>query len=257
MKLFDWFTVCAQIVNFLILVGLLKHFLYGRILRAIDARERGIAARLAEAEEKVHQAESEKEEFQKRLHELEAASDAMLAQARTDAERKRIELMRQAREEITSIEEHWRRDLERERSVLFEDIRSRFAGEILSVVRRALSDLACCDLNQCAIRVFLNKFATMESRLWKELDGQPIVIRSAFELSEPTRSAMQEALGAQGIRPLSVRFERTDDLGWGVELCANGRKIAWSAEEYVNDLELRLRDALEKKAGEVSRTVAS
>ena len=46
--LIDWFTVVAQIVNFLVLVALMKHFLYGRLLRAIDEREAGIAARLAE-----------------------------------------------------------------------------------------------------------------------------------------------------------------------------------------------------------------
>jgi F-type H+-transporting ATPase subunit b len=42
--LIDWFTVAAQIVNFLILVWLLKHFLYKPILDAIDAREKRIAA---------------------------------------------------------------------------------------------------------------------------------------------------------------------------------------------------------------------
>jgi len=48
--LIDWFTVGAQIVNFLILVWLLKHFLYKPILDAIDAREKKIAAELADAE---------------------------------------------------------------------------------------------------------------------------------------------------------------------------------------------------------------
>ena len=51
--LIDWFTVCAQIVNFLVLVALLKHFLYGPILRAMDAREQTIAGRLAEAQQKA------------------------------------------------------------------------------------------------------------------------------------------------------------------------------------------------------------
>jgi F-type H+-transporting ATPase subunit b len=36
--LIDWFTVGAQVLNFLILVWLLKRFLYGPILDAIDAR---------------------------------------------------------------------------------------------------------------------------------------------------------------------------------------------------------------------------
>ena len=51
--LINWFTVCAQAVNFLILVWLLKRFLYKPILHAIDEREKGIATQLAQAEAKV------------------------------------------------------------------------------------------------------------------------------------------------------------------------------------------------------------
>ena len=42
--LIDWFTVSAQAVNFLILVWLMKRYLYQPILVAIDAREKRIAA---------------------------------------------------------------------------------------------------------------------------------------------------------------------------------------------------------------------
>jgi F-type H+-transporting ATPase subunit b len=257
MKLFDWFTIFAQIVNFLVLVALLKHFLYGRILRAIDSRESAINARLAEAEENLHQAELEKQDFQKRLHELEDARDAMLSQSQQDADRKRLDLMKKAREEIFALEERWRADLERERTALFQDIRGRAAGEILFVVRRALHDLACCDLDQCAARVFLNKLDSMEVGAWKELAGQPIVIRSASELPQEIQQKIEEILTKQAVVPVVLRFEKVSSLGWGLELRANGRKIAWSAEGYVDALEERLRDALEKKTGEVARTVAS
>ena len=257
MKLFDWFTIFAQIVNFLILVALLKYFLYGRILRAIDSREDAIKASLAEAEENLQKAELEKQNFQRRMHELEDARDAMLTQSQQDADRKRLDLMKKAREEIFALEERWRADLERERTALFQDIRGRAAGEILFVVRRALHDLACCDLDQCAARVFLNKLASMECGVWKELAGQSIVVRSASELPAETQQKIEEILTAQAVAPLTIRFEKASSLGWGLELRANGRKIAWSAEGYVDALEERLRDALDKKTGEVAQTVAS
>ena len=257
MKLFDWFTISAQIVNFLILVALLKHFLYGRILRAIDSRESGIKSSLTEAEEKVRQAELEKQACQKRLCELEGARDEMLAQAQRDADARRLELMEKARKEISSLEARWRADLERERTALFQDIRERAAGEILSVVRRALHDLACCDLDQCATRVFLNKLASMETGAWQEFAGQQIVIRSASDLPEDVQRTIEVTLERQASRPIHICFEKAASLGWGLELRANGRKITWSAEGYVDALEERLRDALDKKAGEVSGMVAS
>ena len=50
--LIDWFTVAAQLVNFLILVWLLKRFLFKPITSAIDAREKRIATELAAADAK-------------------------------------------------------------------------------------------------------------------------------------------------------------------------------------------------------------
>jgi len=38
--LFDWFTFAAQLLNFIILVWLLKRFLYRPVLKAIDDREK-------------------------------------------------------------------------------------------------------------------------------------------------------------------------------------------------------------------------
>jgi F-type H+-transporting ATPase subunit b len=257
MKLFDWFTVLAQIVNFLVLVFLLKHFLYGRILNAIDSREKSIRARLDDAEQKVHEAGEAKEAYDLRLHELEARREQMLSECRNEVEQKRMELMRVAREQIVALEERWRDDLVRERNALFQDIRGRAAGEILAVVRRALHELARCDLDQCAARVFLAKLASLSPEAWRELAGQPIVVLSASALPDETRHEIEEVLARLAIRPASLRFEQAESLGWGLELRANGRKIAWSAEGYVDALEERLREALEKKAGEVSRTVAT
>ena len=55
--LIDWFTVIAQIVNFLILMGLLKYFLYDRVIAIMDERQRKIDERLTDSEETKKAAE--------------------------------------------------------------------------------------------------------------------------------------------------------------------------------------------------------
>ncbi len=55
----DWITVVAQLLNFLVLVWLLKRFLYRPILDGIDAREVEISTRMAEATEARKKAEAE------------------------------------------------------------------------------------------------------------------------------------------------------------------------------------------------------
>lgn len=59
----DWFTVIAQIINFLILVALLKRFLCGPIVRAMDRRKAEISARLDTSASKIAEAEQERERY--------------------------------------------------------------------------------------------------------------------------------------------------------------------------------------------------
>ena len=54
----DWFTVVAQIVNFLILAGLLAKLLYRPIVSAMQEREERIAARMQAAQEREQAAET-------------------------------------------------------------------------------------------------------------------------------------------------------------------------------------------------------
>ena len=50
--LINWFTVFAQAINFLILVWLLKQFLYKPVLHAIDERRKGSLASLPKPRQK-------------------------------------------------------------------------------------------------------------------------------------------------------------------------------------------------------------
>jgi F-type H+-transporting ATPase subunit b len=81
--LIDWFTVAAQAVNFLILVWLMKRFLYKPILNAIDAREKKIAATVADASKQKADAEGEKNEFKKKNADLTLSARRCLLKQRT------------------------------------------------------------------------------------------------------------------------------------------------------------------------------
>ena len=95
--LIDWFTVAAQVVNFLILVWLLKRFLYKPVLAAIDEREKRIATQLQDAEKKKAEALKEQAEFQHKNEELDHQRVALLADAATAAKTEREKLIAAAR----------------------------------------------------------------------------------------------------------------------------------------------------------------
>jgi len=67
----DWLTVAAQVVNFLILVYLLKRFLYKPVIAAMDRREARIRDRLEKAREREQEAQSRAESYESAQAELE------------------------------------------------------------------------------------------------------------------------------------------------------------------------------------------
>src|SRR5665811_1807411 len=95
--LIDWFTVLAQVVNFLILVWLLKRFLYRPILDAIDAREKRIAKELADADAKKAEAQQARDEFQHKNETFEQQRAALMNKATEEAKTERLRLLDEAR----------------------------------------------------------------------------------------------------------------------------------------------------------------
>ena len=103
--LIDWFTVGAQVVNFLILVWLLKHFLYWPILDAIDAREKRIAKELADAGAKMAEAQKERDEFQRKNEEFDQQRTALLNKTTEEAKAERQRLFDEARQAADDLSE--------------------------------------------------------------------------------------------------------------------------------------------------------
>src|ERR1022692_208179 len=101
--LIDWYTVGAQALNFVILVWLMKRYLYKTILRAIDAREKRIAAELADAAAKETEATKERDEFHRKSEDLDQQRATLLKKATDDANTERQRLFGEARQAANAL----------------------------------------------------------------------------------------------------------------------------------------------------------
>ena len=246
--LIDWFTVAAQVVNFLVLVALTKHFLWGRLLRVVDEREKRIATQIKQAEEKNKAAEQLMEQVHAREHDQEQKQEELMTQARKVADEQRGEMVKEARKSVEKSETAWRSDLEHEKTAFLVEVRRRTATEILAIVRQVLADLTSSDLQHCATEAFLQKLKAFDPKLLRELTPGDVVVRSATELSDERRRDIQAALEKQLGEVLHLRFEVDPALARGLELCGNGQKIGWSSKSYLDRLEENLKQALDHKA---------
>jgi F-type H+-transporting ATPase subunit b len=252
--LIDWFTVSAQVVNFLILVWLLKRFLYKPILHAIDAREKRIAKELADADRKQNQAEKERDVFQKKNEEFDRQRDELLSKAKDEAKAKRQRLLEEAGQAADALRAKRQDALKREQQSLNDEITRRTREEVFAIARKTLTDLAGTSLEERISEVFTRRLRELNheakeglARALKTLSA-PVLVRSAFELPSEQRAAIQHALNETFSAEIHVRFETAPDVISGIELTANGRKIAWSIADYLAALEKSVGELLEEQS---------
>ena len=250
--LIDWFTIAAQALNFLILVWLMKRFLYKPILNAIDAREQRIAKELADAEAKKAEAQKEREAFKDKNKAFDRQRDALLSQATEAAKAERQRLLDEARQAAEVLHAKRQDTMEREQQSLNDEITRRTREEVFAIARKTLTDLAGMSLEERISEVFRRRLRELDgeakegfARILKT-SSDPVLVRSAFELPSEQRATIQQALNETFSAEIHVRFETAPDVISGIELTANGRKVAWSIADYLTSLEKSVNELLKK-----------
>ena len=252
----DWFTFAAQIVNFLILVGLLWRFAYRPLLAAMDRREATIRERLDEAAARRQEAERTQAALAKERQQLEDERNERLNQAREDADARRQELLAAARERVTSSEQAWQADLRRRQEQLTTDLQRHAGRQALAAARKIVGDLADADLQERIVARFGQRLDELDEderaglrEALAAADGGATVV-TAVALADEQQAQLRERLGVLGEREVELAFETDGELVAGVELQVGDRRVAWSAADYLDELE----EAVAERIAAAART---
>lgn len=250
----QWFTFVAQIVNFLILIVLMKKFLYGPIIKAMDDREARIAERTKQADAAIERAEREERTHRELTDELRKAREAMLHEAAEEAEQQRRKLMEQARAEVDAAEKSWRGALGREKAAFLRQLRELVGRETVEIARKTLRELADSELEERVVRRFIERMDGIEDDQWAQLarygadSEQGIAIYSAFALPAELRDELVRLVHEKAGTDAHVSFDRDETLLTGIELRSPGLKIAWSMDDHIDALQQSLAEIVEQEA---------
>jgi len=250
----DWFTLIAQVVNLLVLVGLLKHFLYGRIVRAMNEREATIAGRLQEAARSRASAEQEAESFRTRSRELEEQREQMLARSREEAESLRQQLVEAARLETEKAQIQWLEALKRERQELLQDFRENLGQAVFTLASQGLKELANADLEEQILKIFVERLHALDPAQREAIvaavrdSDLEVEIRTAFPILPEAREGLSRSLRQQLDDSIDVRFATAPELICGVELRVQSHRVVWSLDSYLEGVEARVFEGLDESA---------
>jgi F-type H+-transporting ATPase subunit b len=251
--LIDWFTVAAQAVNFLLLVWLLKRFLYKPILGAIEEREKRIASQLQDAEKKKEEALKEQIDFQHKNEDFERQRATLLLEVTNFGKTERAKLLEKARSDSEQLRVKLTKTTNDELESLNRKIGTLAREEVFSVARKTLADLADVSLEERITAIFVRRLHDMDDKQTAELragpggSSQPMLLRSAFALATPQRTQIETVVKRLFGEGAGIEFETRPDLISGIELTANGQKIAWNIADYLKSLTNSVASLLQPK----------
>ena len=247
--LLDSFTIIAQIINFLILIYLLKRFLFNRIIQIMDEREKQITDQMQDAKTAKEAAQKELDEQQRIREELQEKWNEMLAQAKKDAQKKREELVKDARSKIDEEQKNWREAILKQRTAFLRDLRHLSCEQVCQISRKVLADLAGEKLENQLIENFLIQLGKLSKEEKNDFirfidkDERKIWVDSSFQLTREKESGIRKILEKIIGDKVEINFKVSPKLICGIETRTEGKKISWNIENYLDGLEEQLKKA--------------
>lgn len=130
----------TQIINFLILLFILKRFLYKPILGMLEKRREKIAESLKKAEE-IDKKFKETEKFrEEELHRVSQRSQELLAQAKDRTEKMHQEMIKKSEDEASKILEKTRKEIQNEKEKILLEAKKEVASLTISAVEKVLEN---------------------------------------------------------------------------------------------------------------------
>jgi F-type H+-transporting ATPase subunit b len=221
---FDWTTFLLELVNFFILLWILRRFLYRPVLGVIQERRSKIEDQLRAAETIRAEAQKTKEAYEQQL----AAWDREKAKARAGLEQEiaaeRERLLATVAEEVTEERAKRLAREERERQEWIRMVEQRALALGGRFVAKLLERVASPELENRLIAVALADFPKLPEqeidKLRTALADDALEVASAFTLAEGQRAALAEALARIAGRPVDPVFKENSALLAGLRVHA-------------------------------------
>jgi F-type H+-transporting ATPase subunit b len=239
MEEFDLFTFFAVILNFIVLVVLLRVFLYKRIIKAMDNRKNKIQQDWDEAEEAKQNAEEKLREAEKEKEALSDKREELISEAREEAEQKKKELIEEARKDVEENRRNWMQSLEQDKDRFLRKLKEKSAVQIVDTLKSIFEEMADSTLEERMIHTFLRRLekdTEQKEHMAEYLNSSAatVTVKSSFELDEKQRDEIEKGL-AEIKRGISLDFAVSEDLICGIELDTREYKIAWNIEDHLDN----------------------
>lgn len=220
---FDWTTFFLEIINFLVLVWILKRFLYHPILGVVARRRAGIEKAMADARRIEAEAGELKQQSQRELAQWKEDKEAAQAHLREELAAERERLM--AELEIAVAEERERRRVleERQQADFKRAVEEHGIAQGAAFAARLLSRVATPELEARLYALLLEDLRGLRAEDKRAVadaaaPGLQLKVQSAFALDAARRAELAQALAEVAGKVLPVEYVENPELLAGFQV---------------------------------------
>lgn len=233
----NWSTFLLEIVNFLVLVWILKHFLYRPVLDVIARRRQGIEDQLDEARHLHEEAESMKAEYENLLvdreRDLQQAKQAVAEEVKEEKARQLAAL------ETELIQERKKAEAAeaRQRESTVQELQNRALQQGARFATCLLEKAAGPELEARLIELALNQISELPPDQLTALKNQwgvpleKIIVATAYPIPDNLRSAVEETLKSISELDLPIGYVEEPELLAGLQVSIG----AWELNTNLRD----------------------
>ncbi|QRN85899.1 hypothetical protein JR334_01305 [Clostridia bacterium] len=244
----DWFEIVAQMVNFLVLIWLLKKFFYKPVLQAMKDRQERINLVQAEAQEKMEQANELIRTYLQKKKELAEKEEELMLDAKLLAEERREELLLEYQAEAKVKRQAFLDEVTEEREQFLTKLRRTLSSNAVMLSEHILKSVAGVELQRIFFEDFLHKLIQMDEKIFndKNTKGRTITLRSAYPLKMEEKEQFQAVLAGRVKDLQTVEYVVKEDFVLGYELQFETVTISSHLGKYLEESEKNLRHVIEE-----------
>lgn len=153
----NWTTFFLELVNFLVLVWLLKRFFYAPVRRAMDERRRSIEESLLHAEETKTQADNLRRQFENRLDDWEREKEEQRARFLANIENEKLAIHARFQKQLENEREERTRADERQAEADSQAAQFEAFSVAMTFVQRLLAEVADAALERRLIDLVIDR----------------------------------------------------------------------------------------------------
>lgn len=211
----NWSTFILEIINFLVLVWILKHFFYKPVLNIIARRKADIDKTLTQAKDLHTEAEALRHQYEHRLQDWEQEKQIARDELRTEIDQERARLLQELHQSLEQEREKIEVSNQRRLQVTINKAEQTALTHSAQFASRLLESVSGPEVEDHLLTLLIDDLKQLPSerldRLRASLGEAPseIHIVSAFPLSEKQRQLLEQTL--KDITQLSLPFKYDQD----------------------------------------------